>query len=666
MELKRSRMRTNAWLIAMTALLRLSAAGAADVAADPVSAELMKSIRAATFEVVLKKVETDPLGYAKPLPWDLLPFAERNDKYRSIGTAFAIARDTFVTAAHVTAAASGSQLGAPALRDAQGNVYPIDRVTRFSMDKDFIVFTVSGAPRISPLPTSTEFQIDTTVIAVGNALGQGIVARGGTLTSETPEEQDGAWKWLRFSAPASPGNSGGPLLDAKGRVIGLIARKSANENLNYALPIALVLNAPANKASLDTRLTVSVPVLTARKTVRIKAGFDLPLRFAEFDSKFMALNDEQFMAAQRLLLQESAADTFPRGKSTRLLADTFLNGNPALIRQQSDGFWDVTRNLAGTNTQLGNDGSIWMGAQGAATFRIRYPSDLDVAKSRGDSKLLAEQLLMAGVTLGRPFGNENVRIISLGTAAKTLEFKDDFGRIWQQWRYPVPYADSTMMIAALPTPEGYVGFWRSSNGASIERTSAEMRLLMNFLQVSYSGTLSQWRSFLADTRLRPETFSKWNAALDPAGEVSIALPRLTVKVDKQVLNLTDKSVLSVIPGTLMDGDRPAWDVLALNFGLEARASASIGILRRAKPADSAGQVPVNRWGDMVQQRGPFAGNPIRNQNGGVGRKVVGADGTAFADATFLYELNYGTTTSVQGEILRAMPHLTEMVRILEK
>ncbi len=575
-------------MLGVAALLYRPAAGAAEEAVAPATAaaasnrataELMKSIRAATFEVVLKKAEADPLQYEKPLPFDLLPFAERNDKYKSIGTAFAIAPDSFATAAHVATAASGSQLGIPALRDAQGNVYPIERVTRFSLDRDFIVFTVAGSPRVTPLPTSTSFQIDTPVLAVGNALGEGIVARDGTLTSETPEEQNGSWKWLRFSAPASPGNSGGPLLDSQGRVIGIIARKSANENLNYALPIALVLNAAANKGSIDSRFTVSVPVMPARKTVKVQASFDLPLRFGDFDRKIIAINNEQFESARRQLLQESAADIYPRGKSSRLLADTLLTNNPALISQQADGTWDVPRNSSGANAQLGNDGSVWMSTQsGAAVFRIRYPGDLAVDKGRGDSKLLSEQLLKV-VNLSRNFGGERVRITSLGNAGKPLEFKDDFGRTWQQWRYPMPFADSTMIVTALPTPEGYVGFWRSSGGAGLERTSSEIRFLMNFLQVSYTGSLPQWRSFLADTHLRPESFGKWKTALDPSNEVSLEFPRLTVKVDKQVLALTEQSQLNVLPGTLLDGDRPAWDVLAAQFSLEPRPSPGIAALR---------------------------------------------------------------------------------------
>ena len=84
---------------------------------------MQQAIRAATFEVVLKKPERDPLTYEKPLPLDLLPFVERNDAYRSIGTAFALGHNTYVTAAHVLGAGVDSQYGAPQLRGSDNKVH---------------------------------------------------------------------------------------------------------------------------------------------------------------------------------------------------------------------------------------------------------------------------------------------------------------------------------------------------------------------------------------------------------------------------------------------------------------------------------------------------------------------------------------------------------------
>lgn len=663
-------------LAGIAAILWLSTATAADEAATTapgltmpagLSAELMKSIRAATFEVVLKKPEADPLQYDKPPPLDLLPFTQRSDQYESIGTAFAIAPGKFVTAAHVTGVASGSLWGIPALRDAQGKVYPIDKVTRFSLDRDFIVFTASGVPEVAPLQTSTDYHFDAPVFAVGNALGQGIVVRDGTLTSETPEEQDGRWKWLRFSAPASPGNSGGPLLDAQGRVLGLISRKSANENLNFALPIAAVLNAPDNRATFDVRYTVSLPFLTTHRSATLQTGLDLPLSFADFDRKLIAVTNQHSAAAERQLLQDSAADVFPRGKSGRLLADPYLGTNPGFITQQADGSWDVPRNGGGSSTPLGSDGYVWVSSQAnSSLFHIHYPGDMDVAAARGDSRLLMEQLLK-GMVIRRAVASESVRVTSLGAAGKPEEIRDDFGRVWQRWQYPMLYADSTFTVMALPVPDGYIGFVRLASEQSLERTAAQLRAMANFLQVPYSGTLAQWRAFLADTHLRPESFGKWKTSLDLAGAVSLQLPRLAVTVDKAVLNITERSELRIFPGTLLDGDHPAWDVLAVQISLEPRHSASLIAIRRARPANDAGEAALTRWNNMTQLGGQYAGKPLRDTQGFWVRKVAGADGTAPADARFFYDLSYDTPTIVvQGEVLRAAPHLAEIFTVREK
>ena len=62
--------------------------------APALGAELSKSvqqnIRAATFEVVQLKPPDGEVTYERPPPMDLIPYQQRNDKYRSIGTAFAI------------------------------------------------------------------------------------------------------------------------------------------------------------------------------------------------------------------------------------------------------------------------------------------------------------------------------------------------------------------------------------------------------------------------------------------------------------------------------------------------------------------------------------------------------------------------------------------------
>ncbi len=143
--------------LALAVLLGASLLNAAHAA--PLTPELQKLVRAATFEVVIKKPEKETATYEKPLPLELIPFVERNDHYWSIGTAFAIGPNTFVTAAHVVGAALSMQFGSPGIRAAADDkVYSIDKILKYDLREDFVVFSVQGAPPVSqptrPLPST--------------------------------------------------------------------------------------------------------------------------------------------------------------------------------------------------------------------------------------------------------------------------------------------------------------------------------------------------------------------------------------------------------------------------------------------------------------------------------------------------------------------------------
>jgi serine protease Do len=100
-----------------------------------------------TFEVVLAKPVADPLIYEKPLPLELIPFRERTNKFRSIGTAFAIGPNRFVSAAHVISAGNGSQYGPLAIRNAAGTTYQIDKIIKYSNNEDYAVSAFWAPPR---------------------------------------------------------------------------------------------------------------------------------------------------------------------------------------------------------------------------------------------------------------------------------------------------------------------------------------------------------------------------------------------------------------------------------------------------------------------------------------------------------------------------------------
>jgi hypothetical protein len=83
------------------------------------------------------------------------------------------------------------------------------------------------------------------IYVVSNPQGLGWTASSGVLSATRPaDEVPGAGKGFRliqFSAPASPGSSGGALVDAQGRCLGIIIGSVMGQNLNFAAPLESVL-----------------------------------------------------------------------------------------------------------------------------------------------------------------------------------------------------------------------------------------------------------------------------------------------------------------------------------------------------------------------------------------------------------------------------------------
>src|SRR5688572_1119701 len=99
---------------------------ALDTRAATPAPEMQKRVRAATFEVVVPKPADSGVTYERPLPRALLRFSERNDRYWTMGTAFAIAPNPSTTAGLVPTASKNGQGGPPELGAANGEVLKID------------------------------------------------------------------------------------------------------------------------------------------------------------------------------------------------------------------------------------------------------------------------------------------------------------------------------------------------------------------------------------------------------------------------------------------------------------------------------------------------------------------------------------------------------------
>lgn len=167
----------------------------------------------------------------------------------SIGTGFAVESDTIVTNRHVVSDPSATYM----IVDNNGNQYDVVEIVRDSLNDLAILKLEDADLPVLEFGDSEEVKIGQTAIAIGNALGRlsntvtrgvisgkgrGIVA-GGAFSQFQEELED----LLQTDAALNPGNSGGPLLNLSGQVIGVnVAISAGSENIGFAIPSMRVID----------------------------------------------------------------------------------------------------------------------------------------------------------------------------------------------------------------------------------------------------------------------------------------------------------------------------------------------------------------------------------------------------------------------------------------
>ena len=575
------------------------------VKAETLAPDVTAKIGAATFEVVAAKPVEDNLVYEKPLPLELLPFQERNDKYYSIGTAFSIGANRYVTAGHVLTADLAGSWGPPQLRDAAGHVYSIDKVEKFSLERDFAVFSLVAPPAAPPLDTNTAPELNSVVYSVGNALGTGVVIRDGLYTSTTPEEQEGRWNFMRFSAAASPGNSGGPLLDKNGKIIGVVLRKSPNENLNYALPIAEVLNARDNLAEADARGTYRVDMFNAAQIGTFKAEVPLPLGFAELSKAFEAQTEAFIDSQHAALLATEAPRLFPAGAGSQRLLHSMgpLRPFPWLLTRNDDGAWNPTAKPA-NKTPLPANGYVEIGVAGRTLmFHWRRPDTVAAKESYAGPDKLMKDLLATGF-LKRNVATETVKITALGKPSEESVHTDRWKRRWQVRTWPLPYANMLFMTYALPVPDGYVVIARLTPAQQPYDAVVDLKLTTDFVYVGYEGTLAQWKDFLGQTALLPALFEGLKIDLS-GGRFTYASSRVNFSVPQEVMAVTSDSVLTLGPSCFDDHGKVVWDATEIRLKRTNTDNDLVNIQRHIKPSADLEDGFTAQWDRVSNRKHPF-------------------------------------------------------------
>lgn len=565
-----------------------------------------KHINNCVYEVIVAKPSEDKVTYEKPLPLDFLPFKIRNDKYYSIGTAFAISKTEFITAAHVTFLGIESQFQEIFLRDTQGNIFSVDSIIKFSSRRDFAVFTVKDRLSTDHLDINPESNINDKVYAVGNALGQGIIIRDGLYTSNTPEEVDGKWNWIRFSAAASPGNSGGPLLDINGKVIGLVLGKSPSENLNNALPISEIQKDYSNFAEIYEKDPYFLDFFDSVKTETLDTKIKLPMTYKDFNKSLKKTRNEFIGGLLRDLISENKENIFPNGDgSKKLFYKNSISNFPQLITRSEDGNWDLIQPQKTAYSDLGNNGYISHGSVKSVYFlKIQKPDNISLDNFYSDSKLYFD-LILKSLRIPRVIGPEKIRITSLGKADSEFVHVDSFGRNWLVKTWSMPFNDLKIVSFALPMPGGSLTMMKiGQTGQILDQDIPDLKVYTDFVYVSFDGTLMQWQEYLGMKKIVPSLFKKIELVVkDDYFEFNSKRLKISLKPD--VMKLTEQSILTLGLGYFWDSNSLVWDITAINIREDKFKDNSINLTRNIKAPQNVDDKYLDHWNNLLEESKPY-------------------------------------------------------------
>ncbi len=151
-------------------------------------------------------------------------------------TGFLVEKNILLTAHHCISPPPGLSIEKDFILKAYDNreITP-KRILGFDFTKDYVFLEVDGFNDNPFLQFTDHIEIGQKVFTIGNVAGEGLAIREGIISGETEDANDPSVKYVRFSAAASPGNSGGPLLNEKGEVVALVSRKNMAENYNIGI-----------------------------------------------------------------------------------------------------------------------------------------------------------------------------------------------------------------------------------------------------------------------------------------------------------------------------------------------------------------------------------------------------------------------------------------------
>lgn len=227
------------------------------------------------------------------------PSVVRIETSNSMGSGFVATADgTVVTNLHVLAGSTSAKV-----HFADGRVFDVIGVLASDAERDLAVISTT-CKDVTPLVVATELpRKGSSVVTFGAPIGLAFTASAGIISAiRTADESTKhldltTGTWLQTTAPISPGNSGGPLVNQQGQVVGVNTfYLSKGQNLNFAISCIDILD-------MLSQAEGKQPQPFAEEMAKVQSPADKPV-----DSAILHELTRRHLQASKPLIQEQIAE----------------------------------------------------------------------------------------------------------------------------------------------------------------------------------------------------------------------------------------------------------------------------------------------------------------------------------------------------------------------
>lgn len=179
---------------------------------------------------------------------EILTYTEKGTA-RTIGSGFFITENAVVTNYHVIDDAHYAKI-----KTYDGRIFDVKSVLGYDTKKDIAILSVN-AENVGCAVVADDVSVGDRIYTLGSTKGftgtftEGIVSSVDRVIAD----MNNSVRYIQITAPVAEGNSGGPVLDEMGNVIGIVSlTHDDGQNLNFAIPVY-----EAEKTDISSPVTLS-------------------------------------------------------------------------------------------------------------------------------------------------------------------------------------------------------------------------------------------------------------------------------------------------------------------------------------------------------------------------------------------------------------------------